>query len=1249
MHFLESFLSGFFHEKNIKWLLLVGSAIVFGSSLMLVTRQWSEWPSEVKFFTILSYTVSFYGFAELCRYRLQLRTTTKVMQGLTLLLLPICFLAHRWLNDSDSLAFSHWIIGVPMLLMAGIVTPWIASRILKEWLHRPCNTFLASYVILCFAGALPHATSAIVALTMSGTLWLVMTIGVIKINRHVFWLTEEHRMPKVFGFFPILLLGLQFITLMSVKTLRDMPLEWLGMGCVFLAMTVFLTARTVANVFRQRTGELVYPWPLSIVMPVFVGLALTTAGVVVSFYGFSWSGNTTYAAVPTALLASIVLLIAGRDTKQSWFVYMGLILIVIAYQCIPTLAGQWVQQVKNVAAHGIQEDRLPIAFYGLTYLPLIMAGVVAYLVTNRNKQSLFAMPIKHCTTALAVVLLMVSLGHIKAILCVSAIHVGLFALLAIVFDDRRYSVIAVLASVVFASVLVPGLHAFALTDIPLDTIPVLLSGLALGLASNNFLDRRLDRVSLPATRNYQLWATMGLATPTQLCQIAGNVLAVGATSWWVASSAVRLPWALSLNDMLLCGLLTSYWAIQTVRFRRYDFSLAMWLVVGVAILHTLAGWVTTEQLTLKNAIDGGLIGVGLLSLLARGSLRVGALRGDGESLRFKRQRLLRGDGVVSTGIDEASDSRSISKLWDAFVVPLHDTTSLITYLAIGCLVTPELVLGNLDWNTQLPSWSSVAAISWLGVMCLFDGSRLATLGLGFLFPLFAALLLTGGTSKGLANLGWYGDRTWLPIVWVTASGLLRLLVGWRYRMLNLISSNEPRTLRNLKPWVDAICSCWCLLSVGIGFWSVDIAIRMAACLGLFGLYHMHPRIFSVEGRNALFFLLFQVQALYLCLWLSGLRGWTGDLHIAASSIASAFAFAFVSIVGCIAIIETNWIRLPKWFQGGWPAVNRAVGMALMLIVVGMHSMSALAVGCMAFGFLLAWIVEWRQAIERRAVLHAWSGLFILGVATCWGLAQFEVAWSAGLVQLTLIGCSLGFLLSASGMQSSVRLRILVRPLTQVGLILPAFVSALAILDAFAFASRSWSAIHELSWLFGAGIYLHRSYRTGNRYFLVLASIIVNASLAFHWYALGWNDLQLYLVPIGISVLGLTELMSKELPKSSHDPLRYIGALTVLVSPLFEIVQGSWLHLLTLMVLSVVVILLSIGFRLRALMYTGTAFLLADLTGMVIKSSLDNPTSLWVCGLAMGVSVIALAAYCERHRELVLAKIRYMTAELATWR
>ena len=76
--FLEKFLSSFFQEKNIKWMLITGAAIVFGSSLMLVKNHFEEWPLSLQFLTILGYTAAVFGAGEICRGRLRLNLTYKV-------------------------------------------------------------------------------------------------------------------------------------------------------------------------------------------------------------------------------------------------------------------------------------------------------------------------------------------------------------------------------------------------------------------------------------------------------------------------------------------------------------------------------------------------------------------------------------------------------------------------------------------------------------------------------------------------------------------------------------------------------------------------------------------------------------------------------------------------------------------------------------------------------------------------------------------------------------------------------------------------------------------------------------------------------------------------------------------------------------------------------------------------------------------------------------------------------------------
>ncbi len=151
-----------------------------------------------------------------------------------------------------------------------------------------------------------------------------------------------------------------------------------------------------------------------------------------------------------------------------------------------------------------------------------------------------------------------------------------------------------------------------------------------------------------------------------------------------------------------------------------------------------------------------------------------------------------------------------------------------------------------------------------------------------------------------------------------------------------------------------------------------------------------------------------------------------------------------------------------------------------------------------------------------------------------------------------------------------------------------------------------------------------------------------------WNAWKWHQPALYLVPVGLSVIGFVELLKREIPQAAHNPLRYVGALTILASPGMEIIRGSWVHMLALLVLSVLLIVLAIGLRVRSLIYMGSSFLALDLISMVVHSTIANPILLWVGGVALGLTVIAVAAACENHREKLLSQIRFLSAELATW-
>src|SRR5207344_1597142 len=100
--------------------------------------------------------------------------------------------------------------------------------------HQP--TFVVSYLLLALAGAvvpgLPEAWAAVLVLA----LWAIFTVGSVKVNRHVFWLTEEQRAPRIFGFFPIMLLGAQFGMVFALHAPQSITLDWIGLGVVLIAI-----------------------------------------------------------------------------------------------------------------------------------------------------------------------------------------------------------------------------------------------------------------------------------------------------------------------------------------------------------------------------------------------------------------------------------------------------------------------------------------------------------------------------------------------------------------------------------------------------------------------------------------------------------------------------------------------------------------------------------------------------------------------------------------------------------------------------------------------------------------------------------------------------------------------------------------------------------------------------------------------------------------------------------------------------
>ncbi|MGV3485997.1 MAG: DUF2157 domain-containing protein [Planctomycetaceae bacterium] len=1200
---IEKFFDNFLRESSIKWMLVSGAAIFAASSLALVATHWSSWSVPIKYLIILSYTAATYGIAEYAYRKHQLQATSQVLRLLTLVLIPIGFLSLSWLTGEAGGGMGQLGVNLLLLVPAAGLMVYASTRIFDHWLRGRQTTFLVAYMLLCLAGALPVIDQTWLAVLFSCGFWFVMTLGVIKVNRHLFWLAEEHRWPRIFGFIPIVLLGAISVGLMATKTLGAIPLQWLGLGIVMLAGTVLMTARTIASVFRQRTGDLVRPLPWTILAPLFTGVVLIAAGVLFSFYGFHFAGTSTRAVVPTAIVAAALLLITARDTRHRGFVWAGLILIAIAYQSTPVLFSGIVESMKASAAEALHEQRLPLAFYGITYLPLLMAFAVASRVLHDRKRFEFSVPLQQFVTSLSFVLVAVAITHIKAAFLVTLLGGPAFILYAILFRDRHYVLPAVGMLVGASATAVPFLIATQLMDIHSSWSLVVLAGLGLILSATDAFDRMISRVphANPVLSN---WLVDGSGRNRPWMRLCGQAVTVCVAAIGLAISAVDVvspgiqiiqpaegaAWIVVLSSMLL-------W---TMRSRSYACGFGFWLIaLGGAVLWLVNSPFPIETMVATTAVTAGTVAIASYAVLRH-------QRVDTSVSRFAAY----GHSVHSF----TCKSRMV-----AMVLPLADVALAVFVTLVSLAYLPSLLWATVTLNVQnlLAGWMPVCGLVGLAAV-LFRGP-LATVSLVLTGPIVAGAVV-GHLAPSLFT---YGN---LPLIYALSSTATLALIHRRTQ------TAQASLLR--------ICSLWLSALVVLGFTFLSPITLISSAVSLLAMFLLVKDRMTSSQKTG-YAILVSAQAILAMNLGTGFRGMVIALPL-GPHFAAACAWMLAGSAIALALFSQPWKSLDEDRMRRWCSALRMFGLMLFGLCLPSNGIDRLDTVVLISSLAVIAANEWWVAVRDQRERHVWSGIVVVAMAVVWFNEHHTFAVSDWLIRSALILIAPVALYLARQWSGHSRLGILVRGLKIIGLASPFIVTAWSLLD--------WQrhAVESLTVFAAAMVLFVYSRATGQRRYTVASAVIMNLGIAALWADLSFTDPQFYLVPIGLTVIGLVQLLREELPAQARDPLRYVGALAILVSPCFEILGGSWWHLASLMVLSVVVILLAIGLRLRALIHTGAAFLCVDLVAMVIRSTIDHPGMLWMIGLLVGAVVIAIAAVCENHRERLLSRIRLLSAELSTW-
>ena len=1235
---LEAFFSGFFQEKNIRWMLIIGAAIVFGSSLMLVTRVWSTFDHTLKYLTVFGYTAGIFGVAEFCRRRLHLELTWKVLHSLTLLLLPICL---QWLSFAGPEAGGFWqsleIVG---LMIPTAVFLWFASSmILDNLLRGRQTTYLISYQLLCFAGAIPAFSSGntLTAFVFMSVCWFVMTAGVLKVNRHVFWINEDHRSPRVFGFLPVALLAAQFLILMITKTVAFgglpqsvIPVHWLGLGLTLVAATVLLTARSIAAVWRQRTlaEEETMPW--TIIVPTLVGVMTASVGVILSLSGFHFVGPTTLAVVPTAAVAAVLMLMMARDMRHQVFVWIALLFVTIAYQCSPVLFSDIVRMVKEGVETAIHEQRLPVAFYGLTYLPLIAVATGAWRYLASRSEEELARPFKHFATIVSLGLFAASATHIKALFFVSSVNIATFLVLGAMFRDRRYVLPAIGALVLAVGSAIPACNGMELTQISVDYSATALAALAVLLTATRVPDRLANLI--PANRSLfrHVSAESGHVTTTSLAlkhadgsdrglfQLAGCWLAGIMGLHWAVVGVLQHDVALSIAETLQFAFLMTGLAVYSVRQPHYLTGLTLWTLAGLAGLR----WATGVHFEIDQIAQGSTIGLAGFWTLAWLLLRVISVLPQTSGTIRRSLGVDASSGLVPVNPENV---RAFRIRMAGLLLPLADVCLMGLFVAGVVFHLPAIIRANLmlfGTHTIDVGVSTAVWALWLtGAAWMLRHGTTAVSGI-IILPLWATGTLI---SEGVVTS------------WQSALCIWSLLIVPIHLGACRFGNRQMSSVCAVGLVVLAFASCVAL----------DPALRVCGAITLAGLFGgsllSAPKKHPDEGRTQItwYAILGTIHGILLTAVLAGATGF-----ILSPQDPMIICAVLPGTAVCQALFNHLSPRLVPDAARVWSRfLSGLMGLLYLIAVAGSTQYPPVLLVGMTSGLVVAGAFRIRSAVRLQEQSSVWHAVGLSVAALCFLFDQGVIRFGDGWCQvICLSGASL-LLMLVHATRNSAQLAVLHRPFILLGQLLPLYT-----IIRLPFAGEAGSELLSSGCLLIACVlYVQQTIATGKGRFGVAAAVTGNLGLIMMWRLLDVTDPGFYLVPAGLTVLAFTELLKKQIPQSAHEPLRYIGALMILMSPVTQLMNDGWVPALTLLATSVILILLAIGLKLRALVYAGSAALAVALLTMVLKSRVDYPFVPWLCGIGLGMAVIGIAAFCENHREKVLSRIRFVSAELATWK
>lgn len=125
-HPLGSWMQQLMGELSVVWLLGLGVFLVVLSSAVLAATQWAQFNRVGQYLVLLAYTVIFWGAGWWSANNPQLRLTSKTLQIISLMLVPLNF----WAMDGLGVLAGNWLVGAGAVILLGV----LSYCLMRQWL-----------------------------------------------------------------------------------------------------------------------------------------------------------------------------------------------------------------------------------------------------------------------------------------------------------------------------------------------------------------------------------------------------------------------------------------------------------------------------------------------------------------------------------------------------------------------------------------------------------------------------------------------------------------------------------------------------------------------------------------------------------------------------------------------------------------------------------------------------------------------------------------------------------------------------------------------------------------------------------------------------------------------------------------------------------------------------------------------------------------------------------------------------------